>query len=255
MTYSAFPTTFIEWPDFYTWNGTLLTTDSHGETICSTATDTEASVIIDYWTQYSTAVMPTHPVYGSDPQGLLFTTYYLEMGGYGMHASLYSDDGAFQSCTPDPNVAPANAEMTARFITATSVSYEGGSSTPSSRSTATSTSSGGKPTSKAAPASTQAAQISPTTPQAAPVTVSYTETVLSTTLATSVSDSPSGPVTLINTMVETVEVVNVAVTSNTQATGGSATTVYSTVTNDAAAGMRNTRLVALGCFVGLLFLL
>ena len=130
--------------------------------------------------------------------------------------SIVASDGAWRSCSTAPVVAPANAEMTARFITDTSVSYEGGASatqpTTSSANTQSTSSINqiSSPRSTSGPASV-ATQTPPTSTMSA---------VTSTHLSTVVTSGPSGPVTFTNTM-EVISVVVVSMPSSTGAGEGS----------------------------------
>lgn len=186
---------------------------------------------MDYWTQPSTWTTPTH-TYGPDPGGLLFSTMWGVKSAdvYESFESLYTNDAAFQSCDKARPVAPANVVLTARFITDTSVSYEGGSSSsskgqtqPSPNSATTTTGGPSKtppPDSETVNGDSTVVGSSTHTPSA-----STFQQTTSTSLQTVVTDSPSGPVTLINT-VEIVSVVVISTpdgTTPTEESTGSAT--------------------------------
>ncbi|KAJ9663344.1 hypothetical protein H2198_000861 [Neophaeococcomyces mojaviensis] len=214
----AFPTKFNFPPQKYEWEGVLPTTDGKGKEICSTA-GSPVSVSIDYWTQPSTFTTPTH-TYGPDPGGLLFTTYTEEVGKMITPVrSSFLDEVALQTCKAWFPPFPANAHPTARFITETSTSYEGGSTTKS-KSTST------QPTSSASQRTTT---LSPTPTSGRPATVTLTQTLTSgrssnltptpttqkvttASLSTVVTEGLSGMTTLVNT----VQVVSVVVSTPAQ---------------------------------------
>lgn len=107
-----------------------------------------------------------------------------------LFSSSFSEDAAFKSCKTNPPVAPGNAELTARFVTATSTSYEGGSSTSST-----------KPSSSSKTTSTATADVK--LPSAATPTLTMTPTtqkITSTLLSTLVTSGPLGPSTVVNTV-------------------------------------------------------
>ncbi|KIW23719.1 uncharacterized protein PV07_11897 [Cladophialophora immunda] len=198
----AFPTPFQYFPDRYTWNGTLPTTDANSNSICST--DASAIEFVDFWSQQTTFTTPTN-TYGPDPGGLLFTTWWGEyVGMANTYKKIFTTDAALQSCSPYYPPAPAVPEFTARFITDTSVSYEGGSSSgggqqtaPSSNS-ATRTSGPSEASSEATSGGSNSAAGEGTASSSAMGTI--TKVVTSTSLNTVVTNGPSGVETLVNTV-------------------------------------------------------
>jgi hypothetical protein len=157
---------------------------------------------VDYWTQPSTWTTPTH-TYGPDPGGLLFSTMWGQVSAdmYKTFESLYTNDAAWISCDKGRPVAPANVELTARFITDTSVSYEGGSSSSSKGQT--------QPSPNSATTTAGGSSKTPPPDSGPGDDASTSQQTTSTSLNTVVTNGPSGPVTVVNT----VEVISVIVIS------------------------------------------
>lgn len=152
---------------------------------------------MDYYSQDSTFTTPTGP-YGPDPGGLLFTTSWLDkFSSMGQtYKALFTDEPALQTCSIRPVPAAAVVELTARFITATTVSYIGGGSSASSSA----------PKSAAVMNSESEFSANPapeTSSTASPGSSPATQTVTSASLSTMTSQGPSGPVTSVNTVLIT----------------------------------------------------
>ncbi|KIW95868.1 uncharacterized protein Z519_02932 [Cladophialophora bantiana CBS 173.52] len=232
----AFPTVYNIYPDRYTWNGTLATVDAGGTTTCSVDADTV--IVVDFpGTQPSTFTTPTNS-YGPDPGGLLFSTMYLDGGMFQPFKSFFSTEAALQTCNTAPFIAPAVAELTARFITQTSTSYEGGSSPATTGQTKPSSNGAQQASSEASYATNTQPEPSPASETASGVskattvkgtsdlpsqTPSVQESTM-TSLATIVTDGPSGSVTLVNT----IEIVSVVVISTPDGTTPTETPTTST---------------------------
>ncbi|KAK5347041.1 hypothetical protein LTR61_009206 [Exophiala xenobiotica] len=123
----AFPTPFDDLPQEYLWSGTLATTDAAGNSVCSTASTTVTG-LVDYYSQESGPFTTPPNPYGPDPGGLFYTTSWTEVftSMAQTYKSMFPDIAALQTCSAFPAPFPAVVELTARFITATTVSYVGG---------------------------------------------------------------------------------------------------------------------------------
>ncbi|KAK7885757.1 hypothetical protein LTR67_010109 [Exophiala xenobiotica] len=299
----AFPTPFDDFPQEYLWSGTLATTDAAGNSVCSTASTTVTG-LVDYYSQESAPFTTPPNPYGPDPGGLFYTTSWTEVftSMAQTYKSMFPDIAALQTCSGSPAPFPAVVELTARFITATTVSYVGGGGGGGSQSSTSAAvqGSGSTQSSKAAPGSSSmaspgsslasqtvaspsqtansasqpvgspsqtansasqpvgspsqtvdsASQSDTSTSGTQSAANSASQTVVTlTSLSTSVSEGPSGPVTSINT----VSITSIVPASSSGGTsGGTAggTTTTSTTTNSTPKMKSSMTMVAcIGAFV------
>ncbi|KAK5060093.1 hypothetical protein LTR84_009977 [Exophiala bonariae] len=218
-TTAAFPTQFNKFPQEVNWSGTLATTNAAGKSVCSTVASS-AIDYVDYFSQDTVFTMPTGP-YGPDPGGLLFTTSWVEdftsMGQ--SYQAIFPGVTALQSCSIAHAVFPAVMELTARFITATAVSYVGGGSSGTATATDSAVEGGNS--------QNGASQTSPNTSSGSNSVVTQTvHTITSASLSTVISQGTAGPVTAVNTIMVTNLVTgpgsgNTAVSTPTAANGAS----------------------------------
>ncbi|KAK5247579.1 hypothetical protein LTS06_007274 [Exophiala xenobiotica] len=286
----AFPTPFDDLPQEYLWSGTLATTDAAGNSVCSTASTTVTG-LVDYYSQESGPFTTPPNPYGPDPGGLFYTTSWTEVftSMAQTYKSMFPDIAALQTCSAFPAPFPAVVELTARFITATTVSYVGGGGGSQSSTSAAVQGSAGTQSSKATPGSSSivaspgsspasqtvaspsqtansasqpvsspsqtvnsASQSDTITSGTQSAALSASQTVVTlTSLSTSVSEGSSGPVTSINT----VSITSIAPASPSGGTaGGTAggTTTTSTTTNNTPKMKSSMTMVAcMGAFVTL----
>lgn len=164
--------------------------------------------------------MPTGP-YGPDPGGLLFTTHWGEdfTKMAQTYKPIFTDVTALQSCSIEPAPFPAVVELTARFITATAVSYVGGGSSES----ASATSTAAVVNSESGMSQNGAPQPTPSASSGSIAVVTQTvHTVTSASLSTIVSQGTAGPVTAVNTVLVT-NLVTSPVSGNTAVSTPTAT--------------------------------
>ncbi|KAI1977662.1 hypothetical protein LOZ53_003581 [Ophidiomyces ophidiicola] len=126
----TFPTSFVSWPDGYTWSGTLQTKSNNKET-CVTAS-TPVYVPFSSFPQPQATETLSHPA-GPDPNGLLFKMKSV-VAGFDAYKKEFKDQAALQTCSITPWPAPLVVEPTAQFLSETSTSFEGDQATSSSHS-------------------------------------------------------------------------------------------------------------------------
>lgn len=187
---SAFPTEFAEWPDGYSWSGTLSTeADGGGGSTCVVAS-TSSSVAFPSYPQ-PPVTMITRDDGIPDNEGLLFKPSYV-IETIGMFLAAFTDVPAWVSCSPCPLPAPALEALTVRFVTDTSTSYEGsgnGAATPSpAAATPSSTQPKATSTTPASPSATKSSQPQATAGSKTPTPNSQSQSQAPSPAATSAAN-------------------------------------------------------------------